>query len=58
VWPDQKNIKDFLHLIGMVYRDDEDKFLHATKRGVAQRKDIVCYRWCVANRKRDDVVEF
>jgi hypothetical protein len=43
---DRKSIKDFIYLIGMVYRDDEDKLLYVTKRVVVQRGDIVCYR-CV-----------
>ena len=46
VAPVRKNIKDFIYLIGMVYRDDEDKLLYVTKRVVVQRGDIVCYR-CV-----------
>jgi hypothetical protein len=46
VAPNSKNIKDFIYLIGMVYRDEEDKLLYVTKRVVVQGGDIVCNR-CV-----------
>jgi hypothetical protein len=43
---ERRNIKEYTYLIGMIYRDDEDKLLYVTKRVVVQRGDIVCYR-CV-----------
>jgi hypothetical protein len=44
--PERRNIKDYIYLIGMVYRDDEDKLLYVTKRVVVQRGILVAYR-CV-----------
>ena len=46
VAPERRNLKDFTYLIGLVYRDDEDKLLYVTKRVVVQRGDIVAFR-CV-----------
>ena len=40
---ERRNIKEYTYLIGMIYRDDEDKLLYVTKRVVVQRGDIVCF---------------
>ncbi len=42
----RQNMKDLIYLLGMIYRDDEDKLLYVMKRVVVPRGHIVCYR-CV-----------
>ena len=39
-----RDVKDFLYLIGMVYRDDEDELLYVTSSVVVQKGEIVAYR--------------
>jgi hypothetical protein len=41
---DTKNKKDCPYLIGMVYRDDENKLLYVTSRIVVQKGFLVAYR--------------
>jgi hypothetical protein len=41
---DSKNKKDYNYLIGMVYRDDENKLLYVTSRIVVQKGFLVAYR--------------
>ena len=38
------DVKDFLYLIGMIYRDDEDELLYVTSSVVVQKGEIVAYR--------------
>ncbi len=37
-------LKDFLYLLGMVYRDDEDGLLHVISKVLVQKGEIVAYR--------------
>ena len=39
-----KNIKDFLYLLGMMYRDNENRLMYVTTRVVIQKGFIVAYR--------------
>ena len=40
---ERRNIKEYIYLIGLIYRDNEDKLLYTMKRVVIQRGDIVCF---------------
>ena len=42
--PTTKNIKDFLYLVGMMYRDNENRLMYVTTRVVIQKGFIVTYR--------------
>ena len=39
-----KNIKDFLYLVGMMYRDNENRLMYVTTRVIDQKGFIVAYR--------------
>jgi hypothetical protein len=53
VAPETKHMNNYVHLIGMVYRDDENSMLYASTRLAVQRGDIVVFR-CIV--RHNDVV--
>ena len=42
-------MNDFIHLVGMVYRDDENSLLYVSTRLAVQRGEIVVFRCVVRN---------
>ena len=53
VAPQTRHMNDFVHLVGMVYRDDEHSFLYVSTRLAVQDGEIVVFR-CVV--RDNDVV--
>ena len=54
VAPETKHMNNYVHLIGMVYRNDENSMLYVSTRLAVQRGDIVVFR-CVV--RHNDVVK-
>ena len=49
---ESRNPKDFEYLIGMVYRDDEDKLLYVSSRIAVQQSYIVVFSSTVCTQRR------